>query len=307
MRAIVDTLTRQMLVVNKLQRASMAVESDVILDFLETESRIRNFQYPDSRKSRMRLLQRDIADIAETFHIYIERVGKQSYGIVDADTDHIIDYDSFFTDFDMLTSLDPDTPVSRYVIPERNRFSGSQYLSMMLTAIKRDIIVEFDYVNVRKGGSVRRHKVEPYFLKEDQHRWYLIGINDARKVMIFALDRIADLAFTDENFKRNDELDPAEYFRDSFGIWVDSTIPVEEIELAYSPLDGSFLKTVPLHHSQKILADNDAEFRIKLSLRVTNDFVMALLSRSRSLAVIRPLWLRERIREICASAAERNS
>ncbi len=114
-----------------------------------------------------------------------------------------------------------------------------------------------------------------------------------------------DRFFTD--FDMLTSLDPAEYFRDSFGIWVDSAIPLEEIELAYSPLDGSFLKTVPLHPSQKILADNDAEFRIKLSLRVTNDFVMALLSRSRSLAVIRPLWLRERIREICASAAERNS
>ena len=56
-----------------------------------------------------------------------------------------------------------------------------------------------------------------------------------------------------------------------------------------------------------ILADTPEEFRIALHLRITNDFVMELLSRSRSLEVIRPQHLRERIRNIYEAALQRNS
>ena len=102
-------------------------------------------------------------------------------------------------------------------------------------------------------------------------------------------------------------IDVTELFKDSYGIWNQADIPVEEIELSYDALDGSFLKSVPLHHSQEILVDTDEEFRIRLRLRITNDFVMALLSRSRSLTVIRPLHLRERVRKVYEEALKRNT
>lgn len=86
----------------------------------------------------------------------------------------------------------------------------------------------------------------------------------------------------------------------------DPAIQVEEIELSYSPLDGKFLKAMPLHHSQEIFVDNEKEFRIGVRLRITNDFVMALLSRSNSLTVIKPMSLRQRIREIYERAIKRN-
>ena len=97
-----------------------------------------------------------------------------------------------------------------------------------------------------------------------------------------------------------------ELFRDCYGIWNQPDIPVEEIVLKYDALDGKFLKSVPLHHSQQVLVDNADEFRIKVRLRITNDFVMELLSRSRSLEVISPLHLRERVRKIYEEALKRN-
>jgi len=55
-----------------------------------------------------------------------------------------------------------------------------------------------------------------------------------------------------------------------------------------------------------IIMDTEEEFRIRLRLRITNDFVMELLSRSRSLTVIKPLHLRERVRMIYEEALKRN-
>ena len=110
----------------------------------------------------------------------------------------------------------------------------------------------------------------------------------------------------DECFKLDDSIDPDNLFRHSYGIWDDPNIPIEEVELSYSPLDGKFIKTMPLHSSQEILVDNDEEFRIRLHIRITNDFVMALLARSTSLTVIRPLSLLKRINEIYRNALKRN-
>jgi predicted DNA-binding transcriptional regulator YafY len=66
------------------------------------------------------------------------------------------------------------------------------------------------------------------------------------------------------------------------------------------------LKSLPLHHSQEVLKDEENEFIIKLRLRITPDFIMEILSRGSSLKVIQPDSLRERVCTICCSAMERN-
>lgn len=253
----------------------------------------------------MRLLQRDIKSISDTFRIVIEKKDKYSYVMTDREK-WLVDYDRLFADFDLLTAVNPDSYVNRHVIPERSRNRGSHYLRDILLAIKDNYIIEFDYVNYRAGGRERHHKLAPHFLKEDQGLWYVVGYENG-KLLLFGLDRIKNLEPTDEKFKFDDTLDIEKNFKDSYGIWADPEIPTEEIELRYDALDGSFLKARPLHPSQKIITDSSEEFRVTLRLKITNDFVMALLSRARSLEVIRPAHLRERIRSTLAEALARHS
>jgi hypothetical protein len=63
---------------------------------------------------------------------------------------------------------------------------------------------------------------------------------------------------------------------------------------------------MPIHPTQELLDDSSDGITIRLQLRITNDFVMALLARSRSVEVIRPVSLRQRIYEIYCQALERN-
>ena len=151
-----------------------------------------------------------------------------------------------------------------------------------------------------------KRKSFPHYLKEDQQRWYLLAY-DKGMLKTFSVDCIRNLSILyEETFKRNMNINVEELFKDSYGIWNQTDIPVEEIELSYDALDGSFLKSVPLHHSQEVLVDNEEEFRIRLHLRITNDFVMALLARSRSLTVVKPMHLRERVRKVYEEALKRN-
>lgn len=302
MKSELDTLRRRMSVVRILEQAGVPMSADDLFSKLADS---RSFLYPDSRDARMRQLQRDIPFIADVFGIVIERVGKSNYVIADR-VPGTVDYNRLFADFDLLTALNPDSGINRHIIPERSRNMGSEHLSEVLNAIKFRRVIEFSYVNYRTGCSERRHSVAPHFLKEDQGLWYVVGY-EGERLLIFGLDRMKDLDITDEEFAFDENIDIENYFTDCYGIWNDPAAPVEEIELKYDSLDGSFLKARPLHPSQKVIADNADEFRITVRLKITNDFVMELLKRSRSLEVVRPLHLRERVRDVFAGALGRNS
>lgn len=160
---------------------------------------------------------------------------------------------------------------------------------------------------MREGGKIREKQVFPHYLKEAQQRWYLLAY-DKSVLKIFSVACIQNLQIHyEKTFKRDMNINVEELFKDSYGIWNQPNFPIKEIELSYDALDGSFLKSIPLHYSQEILIDNATEFRIRISLRITYNFVMALLSRSRSLTVIRPQHLRERVRNMYEKALKRNS
>lgn len=253
-----------------------------------------------------RTLQRDIKDIADMFDVEIKNYRGYGYYVADRPEDTDIRYQELLMNFDLLTSINQSSQSVGFILPEHHRPKGSDSIPVLISAIKEYRFVCFDYILVRKGDKVISKRVKPYFLKESLGLWYLLALDEHDTLKAYGIDRMSNINVDDKTFKRDDSINPDDLFKHSYGIWDDPSMPVEEIEISYSPLDGKFIKTTPLHSSQKILVDNDTEFRISLRLRITNDFVMALLARSASITVIKPLSLRARIREIYKEAIERN-
>ena len=83
-------------------------------------------------------------------------------------------------------------------------------------------------------------------------------------------------------------------------------MPVEDIRLRFSALDGRFIKTLPIHSSQKLAVETEEYVEVTLRLKIPNDFVMALLSRSSSIEILAPQSLKDRMNAIWAAALERN-
>ncbi len=241
------------------------------------------------------------------FEVEIKNYRGYGYYVAERPEDTDIRYQELLMNFDLLTSMNQSGQPVGFILPEHHRPKGSDSIPILISAIKKHRFVGFDYILVRKGDKRISKRVKPHFLKESLGLWYLLALDEHDNLKAYGIDRMQNVMVDDTTFKRDDSVDPDNLFKHSYGIWDDPSMPVEEIELSYSPLDGKFIKTTPLHSSQKILADNDSEFRISLRLRITNDFVMALLSRSASLTVIRPLSLRTRIREIYKEAIERNN
>ena len=217
------------------------------------------------------------------------------------------DYESLLLNFELLSSLDSDIALQTYVLAEHRRPAFNVDISDLLFAIRECHPVEFDYTLVRHGGKVVHKKLRPHFLKESQQRWYLAGFDADGELKTFGLDRMQNVSVvTVERFVRDENIDIPALFRESFGIWNSPSDPVEEIVLKYDTVDGAFVKTLPLHSSQEILSDTTDGLTVRLRLRITNDFVMALLARSRSVEVVSPEHLRRRLHDVYVAALERN-
>ena len=295
-------LIRYILIINRLSGAKKFVPADELIDYLNLQMDIRGYDIGIS----VRTLQRDFKDIDEMFEVRIKNKRGYGYHIVETYDNPTCDYEQLLLNFDLLTSVSNDNVVSGYLLPEHHRPRGSENIPLLIDAIKNRQEVRFEYVLVRQDDKIISKQIKPYFLKESLGLWYLVALDENNRLKCYGIDRIVNLIRTENHFKRDDSIDASALFKDSYGIWDDPAIPVEEIELSYSPLDGKFLKAMPLHHSQEILVDNEHEFRIRVRLRITNDFVMALLSRSNSLTVIKPVSLKERIVDVYKRALKRN-
>ena len=84
-------------------------------------------------------------------------------------------------------------------------------------------------------------------------------------------------------------------FKYSFG--VSSTLDEipQEIILSFTPHQGQYIKSLPLHHSQEIVTDNEKELRIKVKLCPTFDFTQEILSHGQNVTVISPESFRKHI------------
>ena len=258
-----------------------------------------------------RTILRDLREIRSGMNISIEYSRQEKGYYIPEDEDQISDIERILEQYDLMTSLHAREELASIVFPEKRKPRGTGFLSPLIHAIKRGLIVEFTYVKFNNSVSSFR-RVMPYALKEGRGRWYLLAVEigenvrHAGEIKSWGLDRIRDLIVTKERFTRNPSIDPEKEFKDVIGAYSKEELPVEEVILSFSPKAGRYNEAFPLHSSQETLVDNDKEFRIRLRIKITYDFKQELLSQSRDLVVIAPEHLRRELCEIYRKALERN-
>ena len=303
----IDGIRRMLLIINKIYAASdvygsraRGVSVQELLNYIN--------DHVDAPISE-RTLQRDIKDIEVLFHIEVSfDRASNSYLINERYANKEDRLSEMLLNFELLNSVDESPNLRSYVLPEHHRMVYSKYMPQLIYAVEHQHTISFEYVLYRHGGEVIvKENLLPHYIKQSNQLWYVLAY-DANGCLLkaYGIDRIHKLVVHDTLFERNVDVDVKGMYRDCYGIWNDDKIPVEEVVLQYDARDGFFLKAMPLHHTQKVLVDDGEIFRISLHIKITNDFVMALLARSRSLEVIKPLHLRERINDVYKQALERN-
>ena len=290
-------LKRYSLIINKLRKNASSFEE--IQKYLVEQSINDEENYEIS----IRTFQREIKEIASTHNIEIKYFRSENvYKIINDGNEER--NERLMESFEIIDALKISSNLSNHLILEKRKPLGTNNMNYLIHAIKNRNEIHFSYSKYWTEELVdTQRKVQPIALKEARFRWYLVAkdMKDNR-VKTFGLDRITNLKITNLKFIFPKNYNPEETFRYSFGIINEDNKEPQKIVLSFSFEQGKYIKSLPLHHSQKELTNDENEYRIELLLHPTYDFVMELLSIGAEVKVLEPESLKnEMIKKIEAT------
>lgn len=181
-------------------------------------------------------------------------------------------------------------------IEEPIKTEGNQWLEIILKSITEKNCLKIYYQGF--GRQEREHELSVYLLKEYRNRWYAVGFsNRAKKILVFALDRIKNLEPSKSKYIADDNFIPAEFFNYSLGITQIHEATPQKIILSLLPEQAEYVISQPLHHSQKIIMQNSKEARIELHVYITQELRMLILSFGEKVKVLSPDILKKEIKD----------
>jgi predicted DNA-binding transcriptional regulator YafY len=263
---------------------------------------IKDYLFEHGFEISRRTIQRDIEQIRVEFGIELmyER-DKNGYFI---DYENSLNIGAFFRFLEIVNtaellteSLQESKDALKHIsFDSEGGLKGTENLKPLLTAIKDHRKISFIHFNFHTE-NFRKYTLKPYLLKEYQNRWYVVGmISGLNEFRTFGIDRIENLEIKPETFKPNKKLNPTDIFRQTIGL-VYSDNKAQTIILSFTPTQGKYIKTLPLHSSQKILIDDENECRISLSVVPNYELTQQILKHGETVKVLEPEWLVEVIKE----------
>ncbi len=277
---------RHLLIINRL-KAKPATFLE-IQGYLMKQQEILEEDFEISKRT----FQRDLKEILSIYEIEIQYNKKEGwYEILDDDMEK--PFERIIEAVETINAISLSNAVSNKLLLEKKRASGSEHLHGLLHAIENKLVIQFEHQSYWKEGSTKR-TVEPIAIKEAQHRWYLICFDVAKnEIRNFGLDRIFNLEITLNKFLPK-MINVNQLYENAFGI--ETYEPAEKVILKFDESQAVYLKSLPIHHSQKILEETPNAFKIELFVHPTFDFVIEILKYGELVEVLEPLKLRETIK-----------
>jgi predicted DNA-binding transcriptional regulator YafY len=174
--------------------------------------------------------------------------------------------------------------------------SGRNHLDIMTKAMRENRQITIDYEDFF-GNIVQGLLVNPYFIRLFKRRWYVMAlIPKEKEIRRFGLDRIKRIGVLNSKFSYPTDFSPQVYYTDYYGVFHDAE-PLT-IQLKAYKEKPNYLRSLPLHHSQREIESN-AEYTIfEYKIAPTYDFIQEILSHGNQLEVLSPDTFRQQIKVI---------
>ena len=191
-----------------------------------------------------------------------------------------------------------------FVLDTSTQMQGAELLPKLFTAFKRKIMIEFIYKKFDSVDNNDKRIVIPLWLKEDDERWYLIGLEENKtEIRTFGLDRIEALKFLEtynESFITDVITEQVENFKYMIGITRPTfeTSKREFIELGVSTFLLEYWKRKPIHASQHITQKTIGKYTIVEFTLIPNiSLIKLIVSGLGDVKLIRPKKLNKHIKD----------
>jgi predicted DNA-binding transcriptional regulator YafY len=192
--------------------------------------------------------------------------------------------------------LSPDT--EKVISFEENPFlKGLEHLNPLIEYIKQKSQLCIKYRSFKSSESIE-FDLSPYFLKRYNQRWFLFGQDSRFKTITnLALDRIEEIQHSKSAYTANTEYDWDEYFDDMIGVSRPIDGALTKVILKFSPDQAPYIKTKPLHGSQKEIHEDETGYTVSIEVIPNYELESLILSYGNRSEVIEPKALRETIQK----------
>lgn len=181
--------------------------------------------------------------------------------------------------------------------------SSQKYISDIIQAIRDRRTITYQY---QSHFSSEPHEVmvEPYCLKLFKQRWYLLArVPEYDELRIYALERMSNLVQTSRKYKIPKDFNAEDYFYQYYGVNTSGNPQIVRIKAI--PLEAKYLRSLPLHLSQKEIRTTPEYSIFHMYLSPTWDFKQELLSRADQIEVLEPDSLREWMSDMIQKMSEK--
>src|SRR5690606_26883661 len=283
----VNVFNRYIWLVDTINRAERITFEEINKKWLRTD-------WSEGQKIPLRTFHNHRTKIEELFDINIECNGYNEYYIA-------TDMDNGLRKWLLNTFAVNNLIHESYSLKDRILFgeipSGELFLTTIIEAMRDGVALKFDYKPFW-NSKIPDIEINPYCVKIFKQRWYVLGKNTTlNEIRIYALDRIQSITVTDTKFKLPKSFKADIYFENALGIFVSSEIKPCVVKLKVFGNRVDYLKTLPLHHSQKEVESNEKYSVFQYYIAPTKDFMQEILSHGNDIEVLSPESFRNEIAE----------
>ncbi|WP_426091792.1 helix-turn-helix transcriptional regulator [Flavobacterium sp. DSR3-2] len=258
----------------------------LVMTKLENEDLAANFEFS------ARTFDRDKKDILDLFGILIQYNRKDKVYYIDEDVEDP-SVSRMIEAFSIHQALKEGNKIAPSIYLEKRKSSGTHLINGILHTIQNNLQITFTHTKFWEM-EISQRTVKPLAIKESQNRWYLIAEdNKDGRVKNFGFDRISDLKILDDKFKPI-VFNVEKTYQHAFGI--ETYEPAQKVILEFSWQQGNYIKSFPLHDSQKIISDTEDALEIELYIHPTNDIVMELMKYGSEVKILEPKSLQKKIK-----------
>lgn len=269
----------------------------------------RTLRFEDEDEIPERTFHRHRQAIADIFGIEIlcNRYNGNTYYI---ENEEVLDTPSFtswlFNGLAIDNQLMDNRDVSDRIIFEETPGSND-YLSLIIEAMTKNRYVTILYRRFNSENS-KSWTVMPILLKQSNRRWYLISeIEGLNSFTIFALDRIESATLSDKKFHKPHNVNGIrKKLGEVIGVNIDDDFDCETVVMRVYGRQRSYIETLPLHKSQRLVKCSKDFSDYELTLRPEYEFQRAILALGPEAEILSPQWLREEIRWLAEETAKRS-
>ncbi|MDX5397843.1 MAG: WYL domain-containing protein, partial [Hymenobacteraceae bacterium] len=135
-------------------------------------------------------------------------------------------------------------------------------------------------------------------------RWFVFGLNEENQSPYWnlALDSIKGITETQRDYQFT-AIDWEAYFDDFIGVTRQPDRELELIKLRFAPEQAPYIKTKPLHASQKYVSDTATGLEISIEVIPNYELEKLLLSFGEAVEIVEPKTLRAKIKQRHQQAA----